>query len=153
MTDSAELTARAADLRASTEDVLTRVTRQAQALDAVKSQSGSVQGSATSPDGRVRATVDSTGVLVGLDIAGQPDLGPSVVETVRTAAGRARGEVRALYQGLVDDGLLKRVPELVPDAPAAEARPTPPPQAPKVARRAADAPDDDQPASFQRDAW
>lgn len=153
MTDSAELTARAAELRATTEDILTRVSRQAQALDAVKSTSAAVQGAATSPDGRVRVTVDSTGVLVGLDIAGQPDLGPLVVETVRTAAGRARGEVRALYEELVHEGLLKQVPDLVPDAPQ-HTRPAPPPQAPpKVVRRVTEEPEDDQPGSFQRDAW
>ncbi|MFD4638168.1 hypothetical protein ACFWN2_12680 [Lentzea sp. NPDC058436] len=151
MTDSAHFTARAAELRASAEDVLTRVTRQAQALDAVKSRSGTVQGSATSPDGQVHAVVDSTGMLVGLTVAGRPDLGPLIVDTVRTAAGRARGEVRALYQGLVTDGLIKKVPEHVPDAPPQLATPpTPPPVRP---RRVADEPEDEQPAGFQRDAW
>lgn len=71
----------------------------------------STTGEAASHDGTVRATVDATGVLTGLNFTpslferSTPDkLARTIVATVQAAAAQARGRAAEAFQSLRGDG-------------------------------------------------
>ncbi|MBP2335343.1 hypothetical protein JOF41_001521 [Saccharothrix coeruleofusca] len=154
MTDSDTFAARAAELRSRTEDLSTRIARQSKALEAAGGQAAAVSATAVSPENSVRVTVDATGLLTELVIAPEvmtrtsaAELARRITETTRAAAIQARERVRALYAGLVDEGVIRTVPDLLPRVPA----PAQAPPAPRPSRPVWDEPEET--PSFQRDAW
>ncbi|HEX8864040.1 MAG TPA: YbaB/EbfC family nucleoid-associated protein [Lentzea sp.] len=80
-----------------------------------------ITGTATSPDGSIRVTVDSTGMLTQLDLGtsrlDNASLTRQITAAVQRAAARARSEVRNLYATLVDSRIIDELPEWLPDAP------------------------------------
>ncbi|SDD18967.1 YbaB/EbfC DNA-binding family protein [Actinokineospora iranica] len=93
-----------------------------------------ITGQAQSPDGLVRAVVDVGGMLTDLEIAPEAlglradHLARVISSVTQEAAGRARAEVRSLYQPLIEEGLVGDLPVLLPGSlPKASATASPPP--------------------------
>ncbi|PRY41298.1 hypothetical protein [Umezawaea tangerina] len=118
----------------------------AKALDDALARTREVTGAARSPDGRVEVAVDATGMLTRLD------LGPSrhdealarqISYAVLKASAGARAEVRNLYAGLVDAGVIDELPAWLPEPPplpaAPPARRGPDPEEPPYELRSEDA--------------
>lgn len=120
----------------------TRSSRRKEAALSVREQALAVTGEAASPDGLVRVSVDAGGMVTNLVLA--PDameqnprqLAGVLANVIQEAASRARGGVRQVYEPLVNEGLVKNMPVLLPETAA-----PPPPRRSPPARRSA--PDDD----------
>ncbi|WP_020672283.1 YbaB/EbfC family nucleoid-associated protein [Amycolatopsis nigrescens] len=107
---------RSARLAARSEALREKTTRRRQALEWAEQRTAAVRGSAASGDGLVRATVDSTGLLTGLELAAgvraakPAELARVITVVVRRAAAHARGQVAQTYEGLRNEGVLSELP-------------------------------------------
>ena len=130
------LNARAAQLTAQSEELYSRVHRRNETLAAARAQAIGMTGSASSPDGAVRATVDAGGMLTGLVLTpavqqlNVRQLAALVVSVTQEAAAQARGAVRLVYSPLQNEGVVRDMPVLLP-----EAAPAPPPAPAAPVRR------------------
>ncbi|SES47191.1 YbaB/EbfC family nucleoid-associated protein [Actinokineospora terrae] len=154
MTDPAEhrarLEARNAAMRENVAGLLADLNRRTSELADAQGRVAAVTGSATSPDGLVRAVVNPAGVLTELTLAptaftrSTPEkLARLVVATAQAAAGSARDQVDALLAPLQAGTDLSSLVEGAPsfaDLLRPPAAATPPPAAP---RHAAEDDDDD----------
>ncbi|WP_447009310.1 YbaB/EbfC family nucleoid-associated protein [Saccharothrix hoggarensis] len=95
-------------------------------------RSREITGTATSPDGSVRAVVDSTGMLTSLELGparrDHAALAAQVTAAVQRAAARARAEVRNHFALLVDAGVIDELPDWLPEPPHVAAAPAAPPR-------------------------
>lgn len=129
--NSAEINARAAQVTEHAAHLHTMAARRRATLDAARSQAVGVTGSASSPDGVVRATVDAGGMLTGLVLAPAAQqlnvrqLAALVLQVTQEAAAQARGAVREVYTPLRKEGVVRDMPVLLPE--------TAPPPAPAPA--------------------
>lgn len=107
---------RSARLAARSEALREKVARQRQALEWAEQRTATVQGSAASNDGLIRAVVDSTGLLTQLELASgvraaQPaELARAITVVVQRAAAHARGQVMQTYDGLRNEGVINELP-------------------------------------------
>lgn len=130
--NSAEINARAAQITERAAHLHTNAARRRATLDAARTQAVGVTGSASSPDGAVRATVDAGGMLTGLVLTpavqqlNVRQLGDLVLRTAQEAAAQARGAVREVYRPLQNEGVVRDMPVLLPE-PAPAPVPSPPP--------------------------
>jgi hypothetical protein len=134
--NSAEINARAAQVTAHAAHLHTQAARRRATLDAAREQAVGVTGSASSPDGAVRATVDAGGMLTGLVLAPSVQqlnvrqLAALVLQVSQEAAAQARGAVREVYTPLRKEGVVRDMPVLLP-----ETAPAPPPAVSAPVRR------------------
>ncbi|WP_051897874.1 YbaB/EbfC family nucleoid-associated protein [Sciscionella sediminilitoris] len=129
MPDS-ELDEKAARVLNRAEQANQKLIRRRAALEWAEKRSAAIEGTATSADGRIRATVDSTGLLTALELpvplSTPPSaLGPVITATVRKAAAQARDQVRATYTGLRNEGTIPALPGHLLPAPAVAEAPQP----------------------------
>ncbi|WP_434443968.1 YbaB/EbfC family nucleoid-associated protein [Lentzea sp. E54] len=121
MTEDAE--ARAARLRAQSEEGATTADRRAQAREWAEKQVAAVLGTAQTEQGDVRATVDHSGLLLRLELspltkqAKQDDLAHAITALVRQATADARNQVRAVYERLRNEGAIRALPPFLLPAP------------------------------------
>ncbi|WP_434449582.1 YbaB/EbfC family nucleoid-associated protein [Lentzea sp. E54] len=153
--NSAEINARAAQVTEHAAHLHTRAARRRATLDAARDQAVGVTGTASSPDGAIRATVDAGGMLTGLVLAPSVQqlnvrqLAAALVQVAQEAAAQARGAVREVYTPLRNEGVVRDMPVLLPEtAPA----PSPAPPAP-VRRRPAAAEDDFSGPVLKEEGW
>lgn len=121
MTEDAE--ARAARLRAQSEEGATAVDRRAGAREWAEKQVAAVRGTAQTEHGDVRATVDHSGMLLRLELspltkqAKQDDLAQAITAVVHQATADARNQVRAVYVRLQNEGVIRALPPFLLPAP------------------------------------
>ncbi|MGW6448767.1 YbaB/EbfC family nucleoid-associated protein [Lentzea sp. NPDC055074] len=121
MTEDAE--ARAARLRAQSEEGATAVDRRGQAKEWAEKQVAAVRGTARSQHGDVAATVDHSGLLLRLDLspltrqAKHEDLAHAITAVVRQATADARNQVREVYVRLQNEGVIRSLPPFLLPAP------------------------------------
>jgi hypothetical protein len=150
MADDDDLLGRGAHLLARTEGMREMSTRRRQALEWAGEKTEALHATAASGDGAVRATVDHTGMLTDLELG--PDavrlphteLAAQITAVARHAAADARNQVRDTYQGLVDEGTIRRLPRDLLPAPEVN-------QASRPPRETEDA--GEKPGSYLADAW
>jgi hypothetical protein len=142
------MTENVAALRAGAERLHEKAIRHRKALEWAGEKVETVRGVAASDDGNVRVTVDQTGMLIGLELAsdvlresGNIELAKVITSVAQQAAADARNQVRDTYQGLVDEGTIRRLPANLLPAPSVE------PDRPAHAEPA----DDEEPLSWLRD--
>ncbi|WP_159447667.1 YbaB/EbfC family nucleoid-associated protein [Streptoalloteichus hindustanus] len=118
-----ELEARNAALREQIESGLRELRHRTEGLRAARERVAELTGEATSPDGRVTARVDATGMLTGLELSERaferttPErLARIVTEVVRQAATEARH--RAQEELSAFTGNAPDLPDVVPGAPS-----------------------------------
>ncbi|MET9225005.1 YbaB/EbfC family nucleoid-associated protein [Lentzea sp. NPDC003310] len=125
MTEDAE--ARAARLRAQSEEGSATVDRRRNAREWAEKQVAAVRGTAQSEHGDVTATVDHSGLLLRLELspltkqAKQDDLAHAITAVVRQATADARNQVREVYVRLQNEGVIKALPPFLLPAPEAGA--------------------------------
>ncbi len=118
MTSSETLAARAARLHARSEQLRETTARRRQALERARDHLAAVEGTASSDDGLVTATVDTDGVLTRLELSpkvrgSNPHaLAHVITGGVRRAAADARNRKRAVYESLRAEGAVSKVPEM-----------------------------------------
>lgn len=121
MTEDAE--ARAARLRAQSEEGAATVDRRQQAREWAEKQVAAVRGTARSEHGDVCATVDHSGLLLRLELsplvkqAKQDDLAHAITAVVRQATADARNQVREVYVRLQNEGVIRALPPFLLPAP------------------------------------
>ncbi|WP_020670820.1 YbaB/EbfC family nucleoid-associated protein [Amycolatopsis nigrescens] len=121
--EASDLDDRAARLRARTEGIREQALRKQQALEWAQRQTAAVEGTAASGDGLIRATVDETGMLTGLELAPrvqgtQPaELARAITAVVQCAAAHARNQIRDTYAGLQNEGVITELPSTLLPAP------------------------------------
>jgi hypothetical protein len=130
------MTSLSARLRTAVEHQHEKAIRRRKALEWAGEKVATVRGTAVSDDRNVRATVDPTGMLTGLELTpealrdlGNTELARLITSVAQRATADARNQVRDTYQGLVDEGTIRQLPANLPPAPAVEpdrpARPEP----------------------------
>ena len=121
MTEDAE--ARAARLRAQSEEGATTADRRHQAREWAEKQVAAVRGTAQTEHGDVRVTVDHTGLLLRLELspltkqAKQDDLAQAITAVVHQATADARNQVREVYVRLQNEGVIRALPPFLLPAP------------------------------------
>jgi hypothetical protein len=121
VTEDAE--ARAARLRAQSEEGVATADRRQQAREWAEKQVAAVRGTAGSEHGDVRATVDHSGLLLRLELspltkqAKQDDLAHAITAVVRQATADARNQVREVYVRLQNEGVIRALPPFLLPAP------------------------------------
>jgi hypothetical protein len=121
VTEDAE--ARAARLRAQSEEGAATADRRQNAREWAEKQVAAVQGTAQSEHGDVRATVDHSGLLLRLELspltkqAKQDDLAHAITAVVRQATADARNQVREVYVKLQNEGVIRALPPFLLPAP------------------------------------
>ena len=121
MTEDAE--ARAARLRAQSEEGVATADRRQQAREWAEKQVAAVRGTAASEHGDVSATVDHSGLLLRLELspltkqAKQDDLAHAITAVVRLATADARNQVREVYVRLQNEGVIRALPPFLLPAP------------------------------------
>lgn len=121
MTEDAE--ARAARLRAQSEEGVATADRRQQAREWAEKQVAAVRGTGQTEDGDVRATVDHSGLLLQLELspitkqAKQDDLAHAITAVVRQATADARNQVREVYVRLQNEGVIRALPPFLLPAP------------------------------------
>ncbi len=121
MSEDAE--ARAARLRAQSEEGAATVDRRQQAREWAEKQVAAVRGTGQTEHGDVRATVDHSGLLLALELspttkqAGQDELAHAITAVVRQATADARNQVREVYVRLRNEGVIRALPPFLLPAP------------------------------------
>ncbi len=115
---SGDPTERARQLSADAEHLHSVTKRRRETMAAAEKQALAVTGEAASPDGSVRVTADAGGMPTGLVLKPNAmdanDLSPLVLEVAQQAAARARAAVRAVYEPLEAEGIVRGTPVLLP---------------------------------------
>ncbi|MCG8921321.1 YbaB/EbfC family nucleoid-associated protein [Lentzea sp. CC55] len=115
--------ARAARLRAQSEEGATNADRRLRAKEWAEEQVAAVRGTARSEHGDVTATVDHSGLLLRLELspltkqAKQDDLAHAITAVVRQATADARNQVREVYERLRNEGVIRSLPPFLLPAP------------------------------------
>lgn len=135
-TDDDDLEAQAARLRAQPEEMRARDERRRQAREWTENTVHQVRGTAGLGDELVRATADHTGLLTDLVIRPEAlecsrasELAKVVTTVVRRAAAQARGQVRDVYTGPVNERMIADLPSHLPTVPTV---PDQPPSLPRT---------------------
>ncbi|WP_086663768.1 YbaB/EbfC family nucleoid-associated protein [Lentzea kentuckyensis] len=121
MTEDAE--ARAARLRAQSEEGVATADRRQNAREWAEKQVAAVRGTAQSEHGDVSATVDHSGLLLRLELspltkqAKHDDLAHAITAVVRQATADARNQVREVYVRLQNEGVIRALPPFLLPAP------------------------------------
>ncbi|WP_344685306.1 YbaB/EbfC family nucleoid-associated protein [Saccharopolyspora taberi] len=131
--------------------------RRRQALEWANSQIAAVEGTAASADGLIRATVDQSGMLVGLELsprvrtAKPEDLSDAIIVVAQRAVANARSQIRETYANLQNEGVIREVPEDLPRPPSVRnvSVPLQPEPSPEPASDWKPAPSDWQPAGAE----
>lgn len=155
----AALEARNAALRTQVDSMLVNLERQTSALRDAQAEAMAKTGSATSPDGLVKALVNAAGIVTDVQFApsaferSTPEkLARSVVGVIQQAALDARQQADAAlapFQENVPD-----LPDLFPGAPSLKNLiPTPPPVPTAPQRPPRDDADEASDSMMRRDGW
>lgn len=138
--------AHASRLRATSHYLHDKALRHRQTVEWAERESAAVRATASAADGSVVVTVDPTGMLTELTLAPEAmrrmtntELAHLITDTARQATANARNQVRDTYQGLVDEGAIRRLPAHLLSAPQV-------PQPPRAHRD-----DDGEPQSWLND--
>lgn len=131
---SGDLTERARQLSAEAEHLHSVTKRRKETEVAARKQALAVTGEAASPDGSVRVTADAGGMPTDLVLkpgaTDANDLAQLVLQVAQQAAARAREAVRAVYEPLEAEGIVRGMPVLLPEpAPTHEPPARPPARA------------------------
>jgi DNA-binding protein YbaB len=137
MAASDDLDDKAAQLRARSQHLQEKSKRRREALEWAQQRTAAVEGSAASSDGLIRATVDATGMLTRLELsplvrkARVGGLSEAITAVVQAAVANLRSQVKEVYVGLLDEGMIDGLPSLL-DPPATENVTVPLPSAPSA---------------------
>lgn len=161
----AELEARNAAMREQVASLLSELREKTTELRETTARAQAITAGATSPDGSVRASVDSTGALTKLEFSpnafernGTPEkLARVALETIQQAVAKSRTELNEVLQP-AQRGASVDLSELLPGVPSlADLIPQPPavPQPPSAPPRRAPARDDDEEGGsfMDRSGW
>jgi DNA-binding protein YbaB len=171
--DDDQLAARNAELRGTLDTLMRELKQRTDGLRDAQAAIAAMSGVASSPDGNVVVTVDSTGVLDKLELGPRAfdrvtpeQLAQTITQVARKAAMNVREQVNAQMAPLTSEEGVVDLPDIVPGAPSLKdifkveqrdepAPPPPPPsdedfgssvlrkEARPVQRAAADSDDDD----------
>ena len=171
MLDDDQLAARNAELRGTLDNLMRELKQRTDGLRDAQAAIAAMSGVASSPDGNVVVTVDSTGVLDKLELGPRAfdrvtpeQLAQTITQVARRAAGNVREQVNAQMAPLTSEEGMVDLSDIVPGAPSlkdifkVEQRDEPPPPPPpsdedfgssvlrreaRPVRRATAEPDDD----------
>ncbi|GGP58934.1 YbaB/EbfC family nucleoid-associated protein [Saccharothrix coeruleofusca] len=162
----AELEARNAAMREQVDSLLSELRKKTAELHETAARAQAITASVTSPDGSVRASVDSTGALTALEFspnafqrgATPEKLARVTLETIQQAVAKSRTELNDVLRP-AQQGASVDLSELLPGVPSlSDLIPKPPvvPQPPSAPPRRAPARDDDEEGGgsiMERSSW
>lgn len=125
MLDDDQLAARNAELRGTLDNLMRDLKQRTDGLRDAQAAIAAMSGVASSPDGNVVVTVDSTGVLDRLELGPRAfervtpeQLAQTITQVARRAAGNVREQVSAQTAPLTSEEGMVDLPDIVPGAPS-----------------------------------
>lgn len=125
MLDDDQLAARNAELRGTLDNLMRELKQRTDGLRDAQAAIAAMSGVASSPDGNVVVTVDSTGVLDKLELGPRAfervtpeQLAQTITQVARKAALNVRDQVDAQMAPLTSEEGMVDLPDIVPGAPS-----------------------------------
>ena len=125
MLDDDQLAARNAELRGTLDNLMQELKQRTDGLRDAQAAIAAMSGVASSPDGNVVVTVDSTGVLDKLELGSRAfervtpeQLAQTITQVTRRAAMNVRDQVNAQMAPLTSEEGVIDLPDIVPGAPS-----------------------------------